>query len=104
MKKIKLVKYPDPRLNKVTEDVVEINEDLRYLVSEMFKIMYENNGIGLAAPQVGVSKKLFIINLQPHELSQEELAKNELVFINPELSEFEGEQVLEEGRPIGRPF
>ena len=97
MKKLKIIRYPNPKLNKVSEDVVEINEDLRYLVSEMFKLMYEDNGVGLAAPQVGVLKRLFILNLQPHEQTPETLAENELVFINPELTDFEGEQELEEG-------
>jgi len=94
---VKIVKYPDPILNKLAEPVETIDDNLAKIVAEMFKAMYAGNGVGLAAPQVGISKRFFIVNIDPHEQSPEKLAQNEYVFINPILTNFEGEQEYEEG-------
>ncbi|MCV4593686.1 peptide deformylase, partial [Escherichia coli] len=65
----------------------EINTDFRSTVEEMFRLMYDAGGVGLAAPQVGISKRFFIM-----DVPQEDGSPNPLVFINPEIIAVEGEQ------------
>ncbi len=74
------------------QEIKNINGELVEFVKRMFHTMYENNGIGLAAPQVGESKRLFIVDLT---LNKEPGKK--IILINPEIKEVEGEQVGEEG-------
>lgn len=87
-----IVKYPDPVLQKPTELVTEFNEDLQTLVDNMFETMYANQGIGLAAPQVNVSKRVTVVDLS---LGQDPEAK--IVLVNPEIIVREGKQTEEEG-------
>ena len=54
-------KFGNPVLRKIAEPIVEINDEIRDLVEEMVDTMYEENGIGLAAPQVGRSLRIFVI-------------------------------------------
>ncbi len=85
-----ILRFPDPRLKKVATPVTQVDESLRKLVADMAETMYEAPGIGLAATQVDVHKRLVVI-----DVSEE---KNELrVFINPTLSRCEGLQLGEEG-------
>lgn len=85
-----ILRFPDPRLKKVAAPVVKIDDSLRKLVADMAETMYEAPGIGLAATQVDVHKRLVVI-----DTSEE---KNDLrVFINPTLESCEGSQVGEEG-------
>jgi peptide deformylase len=84
------LRFPDPRLKKVAQPVADIDESIRKLAADMAETMYEAPGIGLAATQVDVHKRVVVI-----DVSEE---KNELrVFINPVLSRCEGTQVGEEG-------
>ncbi len=94
---MRIVKYPDPLLNKVSEEVRTFDDRLRKFVTDMFTTMYESAGVGLAAPQVGVLKRVFVVNTNPAEEDEKERAKTEMVFINPVLSGLEGEQREEEG-------
>ncbi|SRR5579884_127145 len=87
-----IVKYPDPVLQRPTEPVTEFNDELRKLVDDMFESMYAAQGIGLAAPQIGVSKRLTVI-----DLSFQKDPKEKIVLINPEIIHKEGRQVEEEG-------
>ncbi|WP_158751430.1 peptide deformylase [Acidobacterium sp. S8] len=87
-----IVKYPDPILQKQTELVTEFDDELRTLVDDMFESMYAAHGIGLAAPQVGVSKRLTVI-----DLSFKKDPKDKIVLINPEVIYKEGKQSEEEG-------
>ena len=87
-----IVKYPDPVLAKPGEPVTEFNAELRKLVADMFETMYDEKGIGLAAPQVAVSKRLLVI-----DLSNGEVEEDKLVFINPEIIYREGKIYEEEG-------
>jgi len=87
-----IVKYPDPVLAKPGEPVTEFNAELRKLVANMFETMYDEKGIGLAAPQVGESKRLLVI-----DLSNGEVEEDKLVFINPEIIYREGKIYEEEG-------
>ena len=56
--------YPDPVLRKISDEVHEINESTRALIKDMFEIMEEEGGIGLAAPQVGISKRIIVLSLK----------------------------------------
>jgi len=87
-----IVKYPDPILQRPTEPVTEFDDDLRTLVDDMFESMYEAKGIGLAAPQIGVPKRITVI-----DLSFKENPKDKIVLINPEIIYREGKQYEEEG-------
>ena len=60
---LKIVKYPEPVLAQPGEPVTEFNEELRKLVADLFETTYASQGIGLAAPQVGVSKRVTVIDL-----------------------------------------
>ena len=60
-----LVKAPDPRLKKVSEPIMEVDKELRRFMDDMLETMYDANGIGLAAIQVGVPKRIAVIDLDP---------------------------------------
>lgn len=87
-----IVKYGDPVLRDATKPVGDIDDQLQKLIDDMVDTMYAAPGVGLAANQVGVSKRLAVIDLsvgkRPGELH---------VFINPEMIEREGEITEEEG-------
>jgi len=87
-----IVKYPEPVLQQPGEPVAEFNGDLRKLVADMFETMYASQGIGLAAPQVGISKRVTVI-----DLSQGKDPEQKLVLVNPEVIFSEGRQYEEEG-------
>lgn len=87
-----IVIYGDPVLREKAEPVNEINRDIKELVADMIATIQDANGLGLAAPQVGVSKRIFIA-----DLSALDLTESIRVFINPEILESTGEVVLEEG-------
>ena len=90
---MKIVYYPHPALRWKSKPIVEINAELRETVREMFNLMYEARGVGLAANQVGLPFRLFIVNAtaEPEETEQE------LVFINPEITQRKGSIEGEEG-------
>ncbi len=87
-----IVIYPDPILQRPTEKVTEFNEELRTLAADMFESMYKAIGIGLAAPQIGVGKRITVI-----DLSNQKNPKEKIVLVNPEIVHKEGKQVEEEG-------
>jgi peptide deformylase len=87
-----VVKYPDPVLAQPGETVTVFDDALRKLVAEMFESMYAAQGIGLAAPQISVSKRITVI-----DVSFKKDPKDKMVLINPEVVEREGKQVEEEG-------
>ena len=90
--KLKIVKYPEPVLSQPGEPVAEFNEELAKLAGDMFETMYAAQGIGLAAPQVAVSKRLTVI-----DLSQGKDPVQKLVLVNPEVIFREGRLYEEEG-------
>jgi len=75
---LKLTIYPDPVLSAPTATVSVFNAELRQLAQDMFTTMYESNGVGLAAPQIGKSIKLIVIDVERD-------TPQPLVFINPEI-------------------
>ena len=85
-----ILRFPDPRLKKVAAQIEEINENIRRLVRDMAETMYEAPGIGLAATQVNVHKRLIVIDTS-------ETKDQLLVLINPELGTTTGAQIREEG-------
>lgn len=87
-----ILETPDPRLRTISTPVEAIDGDLQVLIDEMFETMYDAPGIGLAAIQVGVPKRLLVIDLQEPEEEGGEGVKKPLVFINPEI--LEGSQDL----------
>lgn len=77
----------DPVLNKVCKEVKEINDRTLDLIDDMFDTMYEANGVGLAAPQVGILKRIVVIDC----------GEDPILLINPEILETSGEQTGQEG-------
>ena len=89
---LKIVKYPEPVLSTPGEPVNEFNDELRKFVADMFETMYASQGIGLAAQQVGVAKRVTVV-----DLSFGKDPKDRLVLINPEITFREGSQYEDEG-------
>jgi peptide deformylase len=89
---LNIVKYPEPVLSQPGEPITEFNDELRKLAADMFETTYASQGIGLAAPQVGVSKRLTVI-----DLSMGKNPKDKLVLINPEIIFSDGKVYDEEG-------
>jgi peptide deformylase len=87
-----IVKYGDPLLTRKADEVRDFDQELRRLVDNMFETMYVAPGVGLAAPQVGVLKRLFVM-----DCSSKKDAKRKVVLINPVIEFGEGEQIGEEG-------
>ena len=87
-----IVKYGDPVLETPATTVTEFDDELRKLVDDMFETMYEAHGVGLAAPQIGVSKRLTVI-----DVSFKEDPEGKIVLINPEIISQEGKQTGSEG-------
>jgi peptide deformylase len=89
---LELVEFPHPALRRRCRPVVRLDESLIEAVGRMFDIMYESGGVGLAANQVALPYRLFIVNC-----TGERDAGEELVFVNPMLSRPRGTAVQEEG-------
>ncbi|MBG60154.1 MAG: peptide deformylase [Halobacteriovoraceae bacterium] len=98
--------YPDPVLTKVAEEVSpeEFNQDLKDLCKNMLYTMYHAPGIGLAAPQIGISKRIFVIDVDyDREETEDDSGEfnlsnfNPKVFINPVIKEKNGEITYQEG-------
>lgn len=85
-----VIHWPDPRLKKRSTPVEKFDDRLALLANRMLELMRENKGVGLAAPQVGMNIRLFVMNPtgQPQD---------DRVYVNPELSEADGEEEGEEG-------
>lgn len=90
--KLELIEYPHPALLRRASPLVRIDDELCNAIDQMFEIMYDAVGVGLAANQVGLPYRLFIVNLEANPNSGEEL-----VFINPTLSRPRGTALQEEG-------
>ena len=89
---LEIIKYPDPVLETPGDPVTQFDERLRKLVSDMFETMYAANGVGLAAPQIGVSERLFVMDCSGGRDPDERIA-----LINPEVLRVEGDQSGDEG-------
>ena len=80
-----IVEVPDPRLKTVSTPVEKVDDELRALIADMFDTMYDAPGIGLAAIQVGVPKRVIVMDLQEEEDEEGKPIKAPRVFINPEI-------------------
>lgn len=80
-----IVEVPDPRLKTVSTPVETVDDELRALIADMFDTMYDAPGIGLAAIQVGVPKRVLVMDLQEEEDEEGKPIKAPRVFINPEI-------------------
>jgi peptide deformylase len=90
MARLNILEYPDPRLHKVAAPVAVVNAEIRQLVRDMAETMYAAPGVGLAATQVDVHKRVIVIDVSEN--------KNDLLtLINPEILASEGEAENEEG-------
>jgi peptide deformylase len=88
-----IVKYGDPVLEREAEEVAEFDTpELHQFLDDMFESMYAAKGVGLAAPQIGVSRKIAVI-----DISNAETPAEKLVLINPRIVKVEGRQEGEEG-------
>jgi peptide deformylase len=101
-----IVKYGNPVLEKPTEPITSFDGELQRLVEDMFESMYAAHGVGLAAPQIGISKRLAVI-----DITFKEDPKAKLVLANPEIIHTSGRQTQNEGclsipefrEPVTRP-
>jgi peptide deformylase len=89
---LEILKYPDPRLREVAQPVAQVTDETRTLIEAMAETMYAAVGCGLAATQVGVNSRIFVIDIAGED-EQSDLK----VFINPEIIEADGVQSWEEG-------
>jgi peptide deformylase len=87
-----IVKYGDPVLEKPAEAITEFKDELQKLVDDMFESMYAAHGVGLAAPQIAISKRIVVI-----DINFKEDPKDKLVLVNPEIIRMEGRQRGSEG-------
>ncbi len=90
MSRLTIIEYPDPRLRTRAQPVEQFDAALSQLIDDMFETMYEAPGIGLAATQVDVHRRLIVLDIS-------EDRSEPLVYINPEILEREGQTKTEEG-------
>jgi peptide deformylase len=88
-----IVVYGHPILKKIAEDIPRDYPDLDKLIEDMFETMYHAEGLGLAAPQIGKSLRLFVIDGDPVAEDEPEMAGFKKAFINPRVTERSGEVV-----------
>jgi peptide deformylase len=86
-----IVAYGDPVLRRKAEDIDRDFPDLDKLVADMFETMYRSVGVGLAAPQIGMSIRLFVIDASPYDDEDESLTEFKKVFINAVILEENGD-------------
>jgi peptide deformylase len=89
---LEILKYPDPTLKKMAAPVEAVTAETVRLIGDMVETMYRAPGVGLAAPQVGVSRRIIVL-----DTDHENPGKNLLKLINPEIRHAEGEMLWEEG-------
>lgn len=90
MAKLKILEFPDPRLRTVAVPVEAVDDALRTLIDDMFETMYAAPGIGLAATQVDVHRRLLVADVSPDN-------SDPRVYVNPEILARDGVEVTEEG-------
>ena len=87
---LNVLHYPDPRLRKKALPVENVDSEVKQLVDDMFETMYQAPGIGLAATQANVQKRVIVIDISEDK-------SNPLCFINPEIVSSDGQEEMEEG-------
>ncbi len=91
---LEVLQFPDPRLKNLSVPVAQIDEDLRTLADEMLEVMYDEPGIGLAAPQVGNAIRLVVMDTC---WSEEGNDRSPTVIVNPKIVSRDGEVIWDEG-------
>ena len=95
---LQIIETPDPRLRTISTPVDAVDDELRRLMDDMLETMYDAPGIGLAAIQVGVPKRVLVIDLQDEDPETGERQRAPMFFVNPEIVEESDEQsVYSEG-------
>jgi peptide deformylase len=89
-----VLKFPDKRLQEVSAPIEKITDEIRELASDMLEVMYDEPGIGLAAPQVGETVRLIVVDT---EWTADDVERNPFVLVNPEIVESSGKIVWTEG-------
>ncbi len=95
--KYEVLTYGDPALREKARTVEEVNDEIRQLASDMLATMYGNEGLGLAAQQIGRTESICVVDVPPHEEHGTIDKAVPLVLINPSLTESSGEQAGKEG-------
>jgi len=90
---MQIVKYPHPILRHKCKPVTHIDRELRDIIAEMFEVMYEDDGVGLAANQVHLPYRIFVLNTS----GKPDLKEHEFVFINPTITKKKGSAESDEG-------
>jgi peptide deformylase len=88
-----IVEVPDPLLRQISTPVEKVDDEVRALIADMFETMYDAPGIGLAAIQVGVPKRILVIDLQEPKEEGGDPVKDPRVFINPEIVQSSDQEV-----------
>ncbi len=91
---LEVLQFPDPLLKRVSRKIDQVTDELRELAADMCEVMYDEPGIGLAAPQVGEDVRLIVVDTGWEEEVED---RNPIVMVNPEINEPEGKLVWEEG-------
>ena len=86
---LQILEFPDPRLRKIAEPVTVFDEKLEVLIEDMLETMYEAEGIGLAATQVDVHKRLLLIDVSENRDSPQVFINPEIEILEDELSEYD---------------
>ncbi len=89
-----VLKFPDKRLQEISTPIEKITDEIRELSGDLLAVMYDEPGIGLAAPQVGETVRLIVVD---NELTADDAEQNPLVLVNPEIVESSGKIVWTEG-------
>ena len=87
---LKILFLPDERLRQISTPVDCFDNDLQTLIDDMFETMYYAKGVGLAAPQIGVNKRISVVDVSSNK-------SEKLVFINPEILKSQGQEKFQEG-------
>jgi peptide deformylase len=89
----KILTYPDPALKEVSQPVAVVDDEIKRLISDMLETMYAAPGIGLAAPQLGVLKRVIVLDIA----YRDEGEAKPVALVNPEITSSQGETTFEEG-------
>ncbi len=85
-----ILSFPDPRLREIAQPVTEFNDDIQTVIDDMFETMYHAEGVGLAATQIGIAKRIAVIDVSDVE-------NERLVLINPEIIDRDDDTMMTEG-------
>ncbi|MBI5586886.1 MAG: peptide deformylase [Deltaproteobacteria bacterium] len=94
---LEILKYPDPFLKTKASEVKSVESEVKTLIASMIETMYLAKGIGLAAVQVGVAKRVIVLDVPDENVEERQKGKNLVALVNPVIVKAEGETKYEEG-------